>query len=251
MYNLLIAIAASLVGFVLFSFILGVGQFKPLYGIAPGLFVGIGVYIYLARRVMKQIEQVANQVQQTLMAVQESPNPTPSMVERALAQAIAQLEGALPLTKWQFLIEDQLKGQIGQLHFMGKQYDQATPYLEAANKRNWVGRAMLAVLLYKRKSYDEMQASFEANVTDNPKESLLWNLYAYCLWKANKRDEALGVLSRATAHVGSDDKTQANIQALQQSKQMKMRGWNQMWYQFHLDAPPQQRAPQQIQMRRR
>jgi hypothetical protein len=73
----------------------------------------------------------------------------------------------------------------------------------------------------------------------NRKESLLWNLYAWCLWKRGDGEEAMRVLNRGREVLKNDEKIESNLEALRNKKKMKMRGWKEMWYQFHLEAPPQ------------
>jgi tetratricopeptide (TPR) repeat protein len=257
MYNLLIAIGSAIAGFLLMSFVLGMGDFKPLYGIVPGLFLGVGTYIWLARRTMNAVHQIMLRAQHHL---QSSPQPTSPAamreVQTRIEEAIAILKEALVYQKWQFLVEAQINGQIGQLYYMAKKFDQAEPYLKASFNRNWVAQAMLACQYYRRKQLDAMRDTFEIAVKYSPKEALLWNLYAWCLWKSDKKDDAISVLSRALEHVGTDEHTRNNRIALQNNKNMKMREWNLMWYQFHLDTPPQQKPGQhqpvpQIQFRRR
>ena len=74
MYNLLIAIGAGLLSFVALSFALGAGSFKPLYGLVPGLFVVGIAYFYLARRTMRQVEEIMKRAQEILAKAQSSPN---------------------------------------------------------------------------------------------------------------------------------------------------------------------------------
>ena len=95
-----------------------------------------------------------------------------------------------------------------------------------------------------------MDQSFEVAAQANKIESLLWNLYAYCLWKSNQREKAIQILNQALQFLSSDERTQHNLQALQNNRKMKMRSWNMMWYQFQLDKPPMQKQMQQ-QMRYR
>jgi tetratricopeptide (TPR) repeat protein len=250
MYNVLISLAAGVLVFVALSFALGGGEFEWLYGLVPGVVTQLGVYFVLARRSMNAVQEVSARAQAKLAAAQQSgANRSQKQLERAVNDAIAVLKEGYEHGKWQFFVDAQIDGQIGQLLYMVKQYDKAQSYLERSFNRNWVARAMLGALLYKKKKYDEMKEVFEEAVEKNKKESLLWNLYAYCMWKQGKKDEALEVLNRAIEHVGTDDKTKANLKALQNDKKMKMRGWNMMWYQFHLDAPPVQR--QRTQFRRR
>lgn len=254
MYNIIISVASLLLGLVIFSFALGGGEFRPLYGFVPALFVGLGIFVYLSRRSLGQIQAIMEQAQQLLMAVSEN-QTNPKVAIQKVDEAIELLKSGYAIEKWQIWTKAQLDGQIGQLYFMTERYDDAEPFLVNSIKRNWMARAMLGVLHYKRRNYEKMEAVFEEAAQANKKESLLWNLYAYCLWKINKRDEAIQVLGRAVEHVGSDERTKTNLLALQNNKKMKMRGWNMMWYQFHLDKPPaqpQQPLPQQrTQFRRR
>jgi hypothetical protein len=55
------------------------------------------------------------------------------------------------------------------------------------------------------------------------------------------------VLSKATEIIKNDARIEGNKLALQKNKPMKIRGYKEMWYQFHLDAPP----PPKMQVDRR
>lgn len=235
MYNLLASLAAGTAATLLFGFIFGGGELVVGYGIVPGLLFFFGTFFFLARRVMKQVEAIVQSAQ-------------PELQNRKIERAVDIMKTAYPLAKWQFLLRSQIDGQIGTILFAAQKFDDAEGFLERSFKRNWVPRAMLAVLHYKKKKHDEMKEVFEEAVVANKKQALLWNIYAYCLWKMNNRDEAIEVLNRAIEHV-TDEKTERNLKALQNNRKMKMRGWNMQWYQFHLDKPPQQRMP--IQGRRR
>lgn len=249
MYNLLIAIALGAASFVIASFAVGGGQFKPLYGIVPALFVAGISYFYLARRTMRQVEGLMKRAQASLQDAQANPRASQKQLNKVIDRAIGILKEGYAYEKWQFLVRAQIDGQIGQLLYMAKKYDVAEKYLKNAMKRHWTAKAMLGALYYKQKKHDQMKEVFEEAVEANKKESLLWNLYAYCLWKINERDEAIQVLNRALENISSDEKTQQNLRALQNDRKMKMRGWNMMWYQFHLDAPPM--ARQQVRFQRR
>lgn len=225
MYNLLSAIAAAVLVTIATGFLFGGGEFEFWYGLVPGLIVFVGVFIFLARRILTQMQAIVGEAQKEFQNQQ-------------IDRGITILEKARPLAKWQFFLGAQIDGQIGSVLFMAKRFDEAEPFLRRSFKKNWVSRAQLGVLHYKRKNYDEMKEVFEEAVAANKKESLLWNLYAYCLWKQGKRDDAIEVLNRATEAIEGDDKTERNLKALKNNRKMKMRGWQMMWYQFHLDRPP-------------
>lgn len=234
MYNLIISIVAMVVVLVATGFAFGGGEFEFWYGLVPGLIVFVGLFIYLSRRVLKQMEAAVGEAQREFQ-------------NQNIDRGIEILENVRPLAKWQFFLGSQLDGQIGSVLFMSKRFGEAEPFLKRSFSKNWVARAQLGVLHYKKKRYAEMAEVFEEAVKANKKESLLWNLYAYCLWKQGKRDDAIDVLNRAMEAIENDDKTERNLKALKNKRKMKMRGWNMMWYQFHLDRPPQVRQ----QFRRR
>ena len=246
MYNLLISLAAGVAVTLLFGFTLGSDGFSVIYGLVPGLIAFGAAFFFLMRRTLKQVESLSNEAQQYLQS-------------RNTDRAVELLKEGYELQKWQFLVKPQIDAQIGQILFMNKKFDEAERYLRNAFKGNlirklflgrlWMAWAMLGVIYYKQKKHDKMIATFEEATATNKKESLLWNLYAYCLWKTGKRDKAIDVLNEAIDSGIGDDRTKKNLKALKNNRKMKMRGWDMMWYQFHLDRPPMQR--QQAQFRRR
>jgi tetratricopeptide (TPR) repeat protein len=233
MYNLLIAIGAGVLTTLAFGFGFGGGKFSFVYGIIPGVIALVATYFVLARRSMRQVQAVAEQAQQQLQS-------------RNIDRAVEIFKTAYPIGKWQFFVRGQIDAQIGTLMYVAQRYDEAEPYLQNAFTKNWTARAMLGVLYYKRRSFDEMEEVFEGAVQTNKKEALLWNLYAYCLWKSKQRDKAIDVLNRAVDALDGNDQTERNLKALKNKRKMKMRSWNQMWYQFHLDRMPQQRQRMQF-----
>jgi tetratricopeptide (TPR) repeat protein len=243
MYNLLIALAAGVVATIGFGFILGGGTLSIWYGLVPGILALIGVYIYLARRSFKQMRTYVEKAQQQV----QNQNIDP---------AVDILKEAYPIADWQFLIKSQIDGQIGTILYSAKRFDEAEQYLKRASSaaaiaQNWIAPAMLGVYYYKQQKYDKMREIFEDAVTANQDKPLLWNLYAYCLWKSRNRSDAIDVLNRALDHNENDEKTEQNLNALKNGNKMKMRGWGNVWYQFHLDRPPQQQMRQQIRHQRR
>lgn len=250
MYNLIIAIASGLLTFIVTAFAVGGGTFKALYGVVPGLVVLGVVYAVLARRTMGQVQEIMKGIEGQLAILQMGEQqPTPDQLNEAVDRAVETLQLAYPLDKWQFLVKAQVDGQIGQLYFMTRRYQEAIPFLKNAMKQNWVAQAMLATLYYKKQKRARVVEVFEAAAKSNAKESLLWNLYAWCLWKLDETpDAAIEVLVRAKEALPKDERTQTNLLALQNGQQMKMREWDMMWYQFHLDHPPEVR--EQLEQRR-
>jgi tetratricopeptide (TPR) repeat protein len=236
MINLVISIVAGLAIALATGFLLGGGELRLAWGIVPGLITMLAIYIVMARRSMKQVQTIVTRAQAELQS-------------QNIDRGIEVLKSAYPIGKWQFMVTPQIDSQIGSVLYMTQRFDESEAYLKRSFKKNWVSRAMLATLYYKRKKYDEMTKVFEEAVLANKKESLLWNVYAYCTWKSGDKDKAITILNRALKPLPEDEKTKNNLKALQNNKKMKMRSWNMMWYQFHLDKPPVPR--QQVQFRRR
>jgi tetratricopeptide (TPR) repeat protein len=122
---------------------------------------------------------------------------------------------------------------------MMKDYASAEPHLIQASSRDPMSQAMLGALRYQRKQYGPMTEAFEKAVKAGKKEGLVWAVYAWCLQQSKERDKAIAVLGRAVAANPSDEKLKAGLTALQNDKRLKMKPWEPMWWQFNLEAPPQ------------
>jgi tetratricopeptide (TPR) repeat protein len=131
-----------------------------------------------------------------------------------------------------------VNGQIGVIHYLNREFKKAFPYLQQSFVKHWVARAMLAVSYMKRKNTDKMVDTFEAVVRMNKKEGILWSLYAYCLLEVGNKDKAMEILSRGVKKASSDDRLKQNQILLQNNKRLKMTGYGELWYQFHLGKPP-------------
>ncbi len=242
MINLAIAIGSALLVLLAFGFALGGGEFNFWYGILPSLIALVAVYLYLVRRTLKQVEAIMNRAQVELAKAQKlamRPNARPSedKIKEIFNRAIGIIKEAYKLGRWQFLLEPQINSQVGALHYAQKEYDKALPYLENSFTRTWMSQGMLAAIYFRRKEYDKMKETFEKATHANKKQSLLWALYAWCLWKNKDRDGAIAVLNRAKGFV-QDERIEGNLLALQNKKKMNLNGWNEMWYQFHFAKPP-------------
>ena len=109
---------------------------------------------------------------------------------------------------------------------------------------------MLAVLACKKKDYAKMDKIFETAARYSPRQGLLWSVWAYCHWKAGHTSKAIDILVSGQKKLGnSDSHLIANLNNLQNNKKMKMNGYGQEWYQFHLEPLPQQQ--QQVRYVRR
>ncbi len=135
-------------------------------------------------------------------------------------------------------IKSQLNAQIGVIYYVKKDFDKAFEYLKDSFVKHWVAQGMLAVIYMKRYDQKMMKEIFEKATRANSNEGFLWNLYAYCLSKVGKQEEAIEVLVRAKKKNPMDDKIAGNLNALQNNDKFKMKNYGDLWYQFHLEKIP-------------
>ena len=234
MFNLLIAVG---VGF-LVAVAIKLAGFSLIAGIIPGTFVMIGVFIYLGRRTFLQLQAVMTQVQAELSSMTANPKEQKVKADKA----VKMLESALPLGRWQFLVESEVHGQIGTIKYLFKDHDGALDAFKKTNGRNYIAKAMQGAIWFQRKQYPEMEACFEEAVKNGKKEGLMWAAYAWCLTQNKESDKALSVLSRGVAINPSDEKLKKALTDLQNDKRLKMKAWEPMWWQLGLETPPQPQA---------
>jgi predicted Zn-dependent protease len=128
-----------------------------------------------------------------------------------------------------------MHAQIGMIYFMKRDFSNAFPHLEKSFAKNWIAMGMLAVSYMKRNKHELMKSTFEKAVQWSPKESLLWNLYAYCLHDIGETEKAKQILEKGIKRLPGDERLTHNLDALREGKKMKMKSYGDMWLQFHLE----------------
>ena len=224
MINLVISLLVGLGVFGIFTAI-----FSAVAAIAPALIAFAAAYLVLAQRAMKVVTRISEQAQKEMMA---------QKVDRALET----FRSGLPLAKKQFLVGPILHANIGTLLYVKRDFEGARPHLEQGFSRNYLAKAMLGAYRFKKGDIEGMTKAFEIAVKHGKKDGLVWAVYAWCLDKLGKRDEAMKVLSRAVETNPSDERLKTNLQALQNNKKLKMRAFAPQFYQFHLEPPPPEYA---------
>jgi tetratricopeptide (TPR) repeat protein len=220
MYNLLISGGALVLAFVILKFVAGLHWFLSLF---IGLLVFLGVFYFLSRFIMKKVSVIMDTATKDLQA-------------QRVDKAIRELKSAFPYAKWQIYLDGQINAQIGTVYYMRRDFSNAFPFLEKAFFKNWVAMGMLAVTYMKRNKNDKMRSTFDKAVQGSPKESLLWNLYAYCLCEINDTAGAKAVLEKGLKKLPGDEPLKNNLALLEEGKKMKMRQFGDMWFQFHLES---------------
>ncbi|MCC7069691.1 MAG: hypothetical protein IT383_00100 [Deltaproteobacteria bacterium] len=209
----------------------------PIGAPLPALVAGAAVYILLVRRVNAMLQRDIAGIQALLMQ---------KNVDGALATLsnIKQRYG-----KWVFFLRAQIDGQIGAIHYMRKEFDAARPFLERAFVRNWDAKLMLACLVSgqvadkkgkdKKGDLAAVDTLLERVVKYTPKQGLLWSTWAWLHWSAGDAKRAIDILARGKQALGDGDPhLAANLLALQNDKKLKMKGYGESWYAFHLEQHP-------------
>ena len=229
MINLLLSLAAGAAAAIA---ILLLSSFGWVAAVGPGAAVAVAAYYLLSRRTFKRLEAVFEEAKKEIMA-------------QKFEKAVRTLEAAFALGPWQFLVRSQIHSQIGVLQYVRQEFDQALPHLEKSFSRHWLARAMLATSRYRRRDLDGARKVFEAAVGANKKEGLLWAVYAWCLDKEGRHDDAVAVMARAAKANPSDEKVKAVLQSLQNDKKLKLgKVYEEQWFQFHLERmPPEMMGP--------
>jgi len=221
-YNIAIALASGILVFLLFFF--GIA-WSAMASLMPAMIVITVAYVFLVKRTIKQVKVIMDQVQRAAQA---------QKIDRALNL----LKSAIPLGKWQILLEGQIKGQVGQLLYMKTEVDEALPYLAAAGLKDHMSQSMYAACLYQKGRKDEMEQVLDRITLANKKEPFVWALAGYLFAKIGKKDKAIAVLADGAEKIPEDENLKVNLLALQNGKRMKMKRFGEMWYSFHLEPRP-------------
>ena len=191
---------------------------------AASVLVFAGVFILITRIVMKKMGQLMETAQRDVMA-----NRT--------EKAVATIKSGLKYGPWQLYAKQQIYSQLGTILYMKREFSEALPYLEKGFVRNWMSMAMLGISYMKKNKPAKMKETFDMAIKGARKESMLYALYAFCLDRSNERDKAVAILEKGLKKLPGDERLQENIELLKAGKRMKMKGYGDVWYQFHLEKP--------------
>lgn len=233
MYSILICAALAVVVFLVLAFVVKLAWWGALL---IGLVVFSGSFFFMSRYISKQLMAVLEQAGKDLQG-------------QRFEKAIREMKDALRFGPWQLYVGDQINSQIGMAYYVKRDFSNAFPYLEKSFFKNWAAMAMLAISYMKRQKKDKMEKTFDKAVQWNGKESLLWNLYAYCLAEeCGEKTKAIAVLEKGLKKLPGDSHILENLGHLQSGQKMKMRSFGDLWYQFHLESLGQLQKHQMASM---
>ncbi len=221
MYSILICAALGVV----FLLVAMLGFKLAWWGsLLIGLVVFCAAFFFLSRYISTKLMAILEQAGKDLQG-------------QRFEKAIREMKEALRFGPWQLYVTDQINSQIGMAYYIRRDFSNAFPYLEKSFFKNWAAMGMLAICYMKRQKRDKMEKTFEKAVQWNGKESLLWNLYAYCLSdECGEKSKAIAVLEKGLKKIPGDSAITENLENLQAGRKMKMRSFGDPWYQFHLES---------------
>ena len=183
--------------------------------------VFVGVFLLTTKIIMKKVGAVMEVAQRDMLANRGD-------------KAIAELQKGLKYGAWQIYVKQQINSQIGTIHYLKRNFKDAVPFLEKGFIRNWVSTSMLAITYMKKNKQNKMIETFEKAVGGSRKEPMVYAVYAFCLDRIGERAKAIKILGKGVSKT-SDERLQESIALLESGKKMKMKGWGDMWSQFHLE----------------
>ena len=179
------------------------------------------VFMLLTRIIMKKVGVVMEVAQRDMLANRGE-------------KAVKELQSGLKYGAWQIYVKPQIYSQIGTIYYLKRDFKEAVPYLEKGFVRNWVSMSMLAITYMRKNKTSKMIETFGKAVSGNRKEPMVYAVYAFCMDRIGERGKAFDVLKKGVAKT-SDERLQENMNLLESGKKMKMKGFGDMWYQFHLE----------------
>jgi tetratricopeptide (TPR) repeat protein len=218
MLNMLISLACSVLSSAL---MMRFATDNVLITMAVSAVVFVVVFMLMTKIVMKKVGAVMDVAQRDMLANRGD-------------KAIAELQSGLKYGAWQIYVKQQINSQIGTIHYLKRNFKEAIPYLEKGFVRNWVSTSMLAITYMKKNKQKKMIETFDKAVAGSRKEPMVYAVYAFCLDRIGDRKKAIEILKKGVSKT-SDERLQENIALLEAGKKMKMKGFGDMWYQFHLE----------------
>jgi hypothetical protein len=230
MYNLILSLTAAFAG------LLAGAQFGSWStGIVPALITFIAAWIILMRRVSKKVETIM------MLAGQEFEAGRVESGKRIV-------ESARPLGRWQFLLEEQIDGQLGSVEYMQRNYRAARKILEKAGTRNWQSVGMLAAMDIRTGAKAKAVTRMIEVKRNGKKDPTMWGVLVYSCVQAGEMDQALQFVTEAlgTKDLGSSTPLLALQTAIQNGKGKKFK-WAKTFGQPWLMFFPEQASNKMLQ----
>ncbi len=196
-------------------------------GIVLFLFVGLASFVLISRAVARRIEPRFLAIQKQIQANQ-------------IPLAMNQLEGLMPLGRWQILLEGQLHAQLGMLAYATNDDERAEKHFAQAGYRATEAQLAYAALLFRTKRWPKAREILDFAIRANKKQILPYHVYAWMLLKEGDRNAAIEKLLVCQKIEPGNESTKENLARLQNGKDLAMKRFGVIWYGLQLERPPKQ-----------
>lgn len=194
-------------------------------GILLFVLVGFASFILISRALAKRIEPRFLAIQKQIQANQ-------------IPLAINQLEGLMPMGRWQILLEGQLHAQLGLLAYATNDMARAEKHLAQAGYRATEAQIAYAALLYRTNRWAKAREILDFTIRANKKQIMPYHVYAWLLLKEGDRNAAIEKLLAAQKIESGNESTQENLARLQNGKDLSMKRFGMVWFGLQLERPP-------------
>ena len=194
-------------------------------GIVLFILVGFASFILISRALARRIEPRFLAVQKQIQGNQ-------------IPLAMNQLEGLMPMGRWQILLEGQLHAQLGMLAYATNDMTRAERHLAKAGYRATEAQVAYAALLYRTNRWPKAREILDFAIRANKKQILPYHVYAWLLLKEGDRNAAIDKLLTAEKIEPGNESTKENLGRLQNGKDLSMKRFGMIWFGLQLERPP-------------
>ena len=202
-------------------------------GIVLFVLVGFASFILISRALARRIEPRFLAIQKQIQANQ-------------IPLAMNQLEGLMPMGRWQILLEGQLHAQLGLLAYATNDTTRAEKHLSKAGYRATEAQVAYAALLYRTNRWPKAREILDFAIRANKKQILPYHVYAWLLLKEGDRNAAIDKLLAAEKIESGNESTKENLGRLQNGKDLSMKRFGMIWFGLQLERPPKAMGTVQV-----
>lgn len=223
MYNLLLALLAGVVTFVVVAVWLG-----PIPAVFPAVGVlGLALF-FLSRRTGKLVSDALEGV-------------GPLLQQRRIDEAETKLvQVKEKYRQWQFMLAGQIDAQLGMIDYLQLKWDSALPKLEAGKWRNAVAQTCLGAIHYRQGRKDDAWKSFASAASVSSKDVMVYCVWATLLARDGLRTEALEALALGHKELPNNALLKDLQAKIANKKKVDPKSFGESWYQYFPEELTQQ-----------
>lgn len=215
MYNLLLALLAGLLTFLLVA----VGLSK-IAAILPALGIGVLALFLLSRRtgqlVQNELASVGTLLQQ--QRVDEAQTKLVLVKER--------------YSRWQFLLAGQIDAQLGLIEYLQTKFEEARPLLEAGKWRNAPVLARLGLIDWRKGKKEEAYKLLQAATKASSDDVMIYVVWAVLKAREGARADALAAVAAGLAALPGNNTLKELQNKLANDQKIDVKTYGESWYQY-------------------